>query len=133
MRVKKIDLNKVLITGAEGMIGSYIDFGIRTDHDSLDITDDHEVSRVINKLRPEAIIHLAAATDLERCKNDPRYAYWVNAIGTYNIATAALEVVAGRRRGVYHVAAGLYRRPRPARHRAEQLGHVSGADFGRAV
>jgi len=92
MRVKKIDLNKVLITGAGGMIGSYIDFGIRTDHDSLDITDVHEVSRVINELRPEAIIHLAAATDLERCKNDPRYAYWVNAIGTYNIATATLEV-----------------------------------------
>ena len=47
--------------------------------------------------------------------------------------TAAVEVVAGRRRGLHHAAAGLYRGPRPAGPGPRQPGHVSRAAFGRAV
>ena len=47
--------------------------------------------------------------------------------------TAAVEVVAGRRRGLHHAAAGLYRGPRPAGPGPWQPGHVSRAAFGRAV
>ena len=85
-------LSKVLITGANGVVGSYIDFGIKLDHRSLDITDLNEVLSVVSKHSPKFIVHLAAETDVERCERDPQHAYIVNSIGTYNIALAAKSV-----------------------------------------
>jgi len=105
MMKKKIDLNKVLITGADGMVGSYADFGIKTNRRSLDITDFNEVVAVIKKHRPQAIIHLAAETDVDRCDRDPNYAYLVNGSSVYNIAAAAREVGA---KLVYISTAGIF-------------------------
>lgn len=86
------DYSRVLTTGASGLLGSYVDFGIRTDYDNLDILDADEVSRFFREHKPTAIIHLAAATDTVRCERDPTYAFSLNALGTYNIAMAAREV-----------------------------------------
>ncbi len=88
----KDDFSKTLITGAGGMIGSYIDFGIRLTHDQLDITDEKAVFETITKYKPRAIIHLAGATDLKQCEKDPDCAYKVNSIGTYYLALAAREI-----------------------------------------
>lgn len=87
-----IDFNKVLITGAGGMVGSYVDFGIKTDHTSLDITDLNEVMKIVKHHRPQAIIHLASETDVDLCDHDQNHAYAVNSVGVYNIATAAADV-----------------------------------------
>ena len=81
-----------LITGADGMIGSYIDFGIRTNHRSLDVTNLAEVMRVCIEYKPKLIIHLAAETDVVHCERDATHAYAVNAVGTYNVAVAAKEI-----------------------------------------
>ena len=84
-----IDLNKVLVTGAGGMVGSYVDFGIKTDRESLDITDLKKVFAMCDREKPSAILHLAAETDLNRCEENPERAYMINAVGTYNMSLAA--------------------------------------------
>ena len=81
-----------LITGADGMIGSYIDFGVRTNHRSLDVTNLAEVMKVCHEHKPKLIIHLAAETDVDHCEHDETHAYNVNAVGTYNVATAAKRI-----------------------------------------
>lgn len=90
--MKNISLDKILVTGADGMVGSYVDFGIKTNHRSMDITDLKETISVMEKYKPEAILHLAAETDVDRCERDPEFAYMVNGVGTFNIATAAKRV-----------------------------------------
>ena len=90
---QKIDmLQQALITGADGMVGGYVDFGYRTDHKTLDVTDLDAVRKVTAARRPPLIIHLAAATDLARCEREPDYAYRVNTVGAYNVALAAQEI-----------------------------------------
>jgi len=84
--------NNILITGAYGMVGSYVDFGVKTDKRLLDVTDLEETIKTIKKYTPSAVIHLAAETDVDRCERDPNYAYYVNSIGTYNVAVAARDV-----------------------------------------
>lgn len=74
------------------MVGSYLDFGIKTDRRSLDVTDLKEVLSVCRVHKPQAIIHLAAETDVDRCERDPEYAYMINGIGTYHMALTAKEL-----------------------------------------
>ncbi len=81
-----------LITGADGMVGSYIDFGTHTNHRTLDVTDLKEVLATCKRHMPKLIIHLAAETDFDRCERDITNAYAVNAVGTYNVACAAREI-----------------------------------------
>ncbi len=84
-----IDLSKVLTTGANGMMGSYIDFGITTDRDTLDITDPQSVEKAFVEHSPHAVIHLASYTDVEGSETDPQHAHMVNTIGTAYMAQAA--------------------------------------------
>lgn len=87
------------------MAGSYVDFGIKTDRRLLDVTDFEETLKIVKFYNPKIIIHLAAETDVDRCERDPEYAYSVNAIGTYNIVTAAKEIKA---KLVYISTAGVF-------------------------
>jgi len=87
------------------MVGSYADFGIKTDRRSLDVTDFQEIINFCERHKPQAIIHLAAETDVDRCERDPEYAYLVNGIGTYNIAMAAKAIGA---KVVYVSTAGVF-------------------------
>lgn len=82
-------LSRALVTGASGMLGSYIDFGIKTSHKDLDIVDYKSVAAAFAKYKPEMVLHLAAETDMDRCERDPGHAYLVNTLGTYNVALAA--------------------------------------------
>jgi len=82
-------LDKVLITGSGGMVGSYVDFGIKTNRSSMDISDLKEVLGVFEKYKPRAVLHLAAETDVDMCERGPDHAYKVNSLGTYNLAAAS--------------------------------------------
>lgn len=90
--MKSYDFAQVLTTGADGMIGSYVDFGMRTDRKELDVLDGRAVMRYVQEHKPRAIIHLAGATSTEQCERDPLHAYELNVRGTYNVAFAARAV-----------------------------------------
>ena len=83
---------EILITGGDGVVGSYIDYGTRLSRSVLDVTDLVAVREICRKQMPKVIIHLAAATDLVRCEKEPAYAYLVNAVGTYHVALVAREI-----------------------------------------
>ena len=86
------DFSKVLTIGASGMIGSYVDFGLCPTREELDVLDEPAVMQYVQKHKPRAILHLAGATDTERCEREPEYAYELNVRGTYNVARAARAV-----------------------------------------
>lgn len=88
----QLDLHKVLVTGAEGMVGRYADFGIRSSREDLDITDEAKVSSFIKKMKPSAILHLAALTDMRYCEEHPEEAQFVNADSTGVLAQTATAV-----------------------------------------
>ncbi len=87
-----IDLARVLTTGANGMLGSYVDFGIRSDVADLNVLDEVAVMEYVTKMQPSAIVHLAGATDTARCEAEPAYAFELNVRGTRNVARAARAV-----------------------------------------
>lgn len=82
----------ILITGGEGVLGSYFSFGTRMGQKDFDVTDFDTVMRVCTDMRPRAIVHCAALTDLSFCEKNPERAYLVNSVGTYHMALAARVV-----------------------------------------
>ncbi|MEK7604872.1 MAG: NAD(P)-dependent oxidoreductase [Patescibacteria group bacterium] len=87
----QFDFEKVLTIGASGMIGSYVDFGMRPGHAECDITDEESVARYVARSRPSTILYLAGATDMVRAESEPAYAYALNVQGTHAVARAARE------------------------------------------
>jgi dTDP-4-dehydrorhamnose reductase len=86
----------ILVTGANGMVGSYfasqagefdepLDL---TDIETLNITELDAVERRIASGGYSTVVHLAAETDVDRCEREPEHAHRVNAIGTRNVASA---------------------------------------------
>jgi len=82
----------ILVTGANGMVGSYISWSdaFKTDKAELDVSNEKDVSRYKN-FKVDCIIHLAAETDLEFCELNPRQAFKVNTLGTHNMLSLAYE------------------------------------------
>lgn len=87
-------MTRLLITGGNGMVGSYArdvfaDHEIlSTDLDTMDIASPTEIARTFAAFNPEIVLHLAAATDVDRCEQDPLFAFAANAVGTENVALA---------------------------------------------
>ena len=85
---------KVLLTGGKGMLGRTIcreltDFDvIPTDLPEADITDEEAIDAVIRDNRPDAVIHCAAMTAVDKCEEAVDLAYRLNARGSANVAAA---------------------------------------------
>jgi len=91
----------VLVTGASGFIGRHVStylskkgFNIlTTDLKGADVNGDLSdrvfVLDVVAKLRFEAVVHLAAVTDIKMSIQDPHKTYIVNDFGTLNLLEAA--------------------------------------------
>lgn len=85
---------KVLLTGGKGMLGRTItaeltDFEIiPTDLPDGDITDARGFDELLKTHRPDAVIHCAAMTAVDRCESETELAFKLNAFGTANVAAA---------------------------------------------
>ena len=91
---------KVLVTGYGGQLGyDVVKEGakrglemIGTTSRDLNITDENRVSEYIHKLKPDAIIHCAAYTAVDKAEDDQESCYDVNVNGTKYLAKAAKEM-----------------------------------------
>ncbi|MDI6785313.1 MAG: dTDP-4-dehydrorhamnose reductase [bacterium] len=87
----------ILVTGAKGMVGSYLkeiypkEVLILTDIEELNICNKDQVFSIIEKTKPQIVIHLAAETNVDKCEIEADHAYRINVLGTYFIALACQE------------------------------------------
>lgn len=84
----------VLVTGANGMLGQDLcpileDSGyevVETDIDVMNITDAKSVKLVLEKEKPDVVIHCAAYTNVDKAEEDLKTAELINVTGTENVA-----------------------------------------------
>ncbi|PLR82595.1 dTDP-4-dehydrorhamnose reductase [Bacillus sp. V33-4] len=87
----------VVVTGVQGQLGYDVVKELEkknhqvygTDRSQLDITSEADVNAFIDEVKPDAIIHCAAYTNVDRAEEDKETAYNVNALGTQFLAQAA--------------------------------------------
>lgn len=85
---------KILISGGNGNIGSYLTTSLSDEHqiysfskDDFDVTDKIKIYDIICKIYPDIILHTAAITDVDYCEANESLAYSTNTLGTLNIAS----------------------------------------------
>lgn len=91
---------KVLVTGANGQLGHDVikeleEKGIQylsANRDTLDITNEGAVKRVIKEYSPDAVIHCAAYTAVDKAEDERELCYAVNVLGTRYIAEACKAI-----------------------------------------
>ena len=88
---------RILVTGANGQLGREIARQgqehelVLTDVDTLDITDGKSVMNFFRDIKPQAVIHCAAYTNVDGAELDVDAAFRVNVIGAQNMAAGCLE------------------------------------------
>jgi dTDP-4-dehydrorhamnose reductase len=87
---------RLLVTGAGGGLARAFQEQIPGHHDlvaltheDLDVADHGRVMRAVLEARPDAIVNLAAMTDVDGCESRQEEAYRTNTIGPWNLALAA--------------------------------------------
>ena len=87
---------KILVTGAYGQLGREIARQgsahelILTDYDTLNIADGQVVSAMMRQVKPQAVVHCAAFTNVDGAEADFDGAFRVNVVGSQNMAAACL-------------------------------------------
>lgn len=84
---------KIIALGGSGMTGHYLpknipNFDLATGHD---ITEKSTLQQIFEMEQPDAVINLAAITDVVGAENDYKTCYLVNTIGSYLIARLCKE------------------------------------------
>ena len=91
---------KVVVTGIKGQLGydlvkqltarNHQVYGI--ERNDLDITDEKAVKAYFEEVKPDALLHCAAYTNVDAAEEDKETAYNVNALGPKYLAQAASKV-----------------------------------------
>jgi dTDP-4-dehydrorhamnose reductase len=90
---------RILVTGGAGLLGREVVAAARArghdvvglDRIALDVTDDAHVRRTVSGHPPDAVVHCAAYTAVDRAETEPDLARGVNCDGARNVARAAAE------------------------------------------
>lgn len=100
---------KVLVTGADGFVGTHALRELLSHGHSvvaatpggdpiegttavrMDVRDPHVILRILEKERPDAILHLAGIAFVPDARKNPQMAFETNATGTLNILHATAE------------------------------------------
>lgn len=100
---------KFLVTGAAGLVGSQVvkdltkqnhivyscynnsipQNGIPT---KLDLTNQNDIKNILNKIRPDRVIHLAALTGVDLCETEQNLAMTINAKATETLANESAKL-----------------------------------------
>lgn len=85
---------KILITGGKGMLGRTLQ-SVLSEHDLIiadlpecDILDAAGFDCFLTNAAPDAVIHCAAMTAVDKCETEIDFAYKLNAVGSMNVAAA---------------------------------------------
>ena len=102
-------MTKVMITGASGLLGANLVLAAMKTHDVIAVYHEHpihlpnhlvvevdlsiedNVRELFRKTSPDWVIHCAAATDVDRCQEDPGWAVSLNRDMAGYVAEAARE------------------------------------------
>lgn len=87
-------MKKVLLTGANGMLGTTLSeqleqngFSvIKTDVNEMDITNEENIKDVLNKSNPDVLINCAAFTNVDAAETQKELAYNINALAVKYLA-----------------------------------------------
>lgn len=91
-------MKRLIVTGCNGQLGRAINQVysgsreyecVNTDVKDLDITNIDAVLKLVDEVKPYAIINCAAHTNVNGCETDVDNAYRINAIGPRNLSIAA--------------------------------------------
>ena len=129
---------KILVTGASGLLGANLILEAhqaghtvvassrsrQIDHAGIewmpaDLTDPKAVASLLDSVEPDWVVHCAAATDVDKCEEDPAWAYSLNRNAARLVAAAARNVRARlvhiSTDAVFDGEAGPYSETDPAR------------------
>lgn len=92
-------LTRTLVTGAQGLLGSTLvphlqarGFDVicharnRDGYMHADLSDANQVSAMLDKIKPDTIVNLAALTNVDECERNPQQAYLANVKVVENLA-----------------------------------------------
>ena len=93
-------MTRILITGASGMLGRYVHRKVKAAgfdviapaRKDMDLMQPKKVCSFIRKEAPDAVLHLAAETNVDLCERDPRRGAIANQLATRAVAQAAQDV-----------------------------------------
>lgn len=85
-------MKKILITGGDGQLGRSFSSNYQEKYnilspgrDSLDITNEEQILKVIKEFQPNIILNCAAMTDVDGCEDNPIIAETINALAIKNL------------------------------------------------
>lgn len=87
---------KMLLTGASGFVGNHLQrylacIPLAKGEKSIDLRDSSQLRQAIEKIKPDAVIHLAGQSFVPESFVAPQETFDINFLGTYNLLVALKE------------------------------------------